>query len=205
MPKIKIVSIFVGLAIIAAVIGDVIEVKINPENFSSIPDKASSLFKDKSALEKGRTYAVRLKRKGEQFVIQDKEKRLEISLLYVSNDATRLRELLNDPKSKPETFLPQAELLIDSLEQVRTRAEEAPVEVVASLKQKSEESFKLAQQTLGQLQELHKEYDNVQREFVRLTESLEKQIGDLKLEEEESVAGTKDESEPEVSKIPLKF
>lgn len=205
MPKIKIISIFVVIAIVAAVIGDVIEVKVNPENLSSIPNKASSLFKDKSTLEKTRIYAVRLKRKGEQYVIRDREKRLEMTLLYVSTDASRLRELLNDPKGRSETFLPQAELLIDSLEQVRTRAEEAPVEVVASLKQESIKSFKSAQRALGQLKELHEDYANVQKEFARLTESLERQIGDLDLEEqsEGSVAGTKDE--PEATKIPLKF
>ena len=85
------------------------------------------------------------------------------------------------------------------------RAEETPVEVVASLRKESAKSFQSAKQALGQLQELHDEYANIQEEFARLTQSLEKQIGDLNLEEsnQESVAGTKDE--PETSKIPLKF
>lgn len=207
MFKIKIFSLLIIAALVALTIGGVLEIKVHPEKVSGIPGKISSLVKDKSTLEKGIVYATGLKRRGEQFIIQDKEKRLELALLYVSTDAARLRELLNKPANSPETFLPRAELLIASLEQVRMRAEETPVEVVASLRKESAKSFQSARQALGQLQELHDEYANIQKEFVRLTESLEKQIGNLnpeeQSEEKESVAGTKDE--PEASKIPLKF
>ncbi len=205
MPKIKILSLLIVAALVALTISGVLEIKVHPEKVSGVPDKISSLVKDKGTLEKGRVYATGLKRRGEQFIIQDKEKRLELALLYVSTDAARLRELLNESENAPEVFLPRAELLIASLEQVRVRAEETPVEVVASLKQESVKSFQSARQALGQLQELHNEYANIQEEFARLTQSLEKQIGDLNLEksDQESVAGTKDE--PEASKIPLKF
>lgn len=207
MFKIKIFSLLIVAALVALMFGGVLEIKVHPEKISGVPDKISALIKDKGALEKGRVYITHLKRRGEQFIIQDQEKRLELALLYVSTDAARLRELLNKSENSPENFLPRAELLIASLEQVRMRAEETPVEVVASLKQESAKSFQLARQALGQLQELHNEYTNIQEEFARLTESLEKQIGDLGLEEQseekESVAGAKDE--PEASKIPLKF
>lgn len=207
MFKIKILSLLIVAALVALTLSGVLEIKVRPEKVSGIPGQLSSIVKDKSILEKGMVYATGLKRRGEQFIIQDQEKRLELALLYVSTDAARLRELLNKSANPPETFLPRAELLIASLEQVRTRAEETPVAVVASLRKESAKSFQSARQALGQLQELHQEYTNIQEEFARLTESLEKQIGDLspeeQSEEKESVAGAKDE--PEASKIPLKF
>jgi len=205
MPKIKILSLLIVAALVALTIGGVLEIKVHPEKISGVPVKVSSLVKDKNTLEKGIVYATALKRRGEQFIIQDKEKRLELALLYVSTDAARLRELLNKSENAPEIFLPRAELLIASLEQVRARAEKTPIEVVVSLRKESAKSFQSARQALGQLQELHDEYANIQEEFARLTQSLEKQIGDLNIEEsnQESVAGTKDEPNP--SKIPLKF
>ncbi len=223
MSKIKIIFILTGAGIAAMIYGGAIEVKVRPEKVFDLPGKAASIFQDRTALEKGRAYAVRLKRRGEMFVFREEDKRLQVALENVSNDADRLRELLSSSGDKPEALLPQAELLIDSLQRVRQLAEEAPVKTVASLKEKSEQSFGAARQALGQLQELHQEYESVQKEFVRLTQSLEEQIGEFDFdggqregepEREEGrgeVAGTEGEEreqqkeKPENTKIPLKF
>jgi len=191
----------------------IVELKVNKEKFFILPDITSSVLREKSAYEQGRSYAVSLKRRAEQLVVQNKEKRLVLALLYVKSDAARLEELIekNADSQQAAILLPQAELLISSIDRVRRTAEKAPVAVIADLKQDSEESFANAQEALRHLQEVHDDYEEIGEEFTRLTESLEDKIGTFDLNRtEEEVAGEKnvgeqDESEPEKSAIPLKF
>ncbi|PIT97985.1 MAG: hypothetical protein COT71_03080 [Candidatus Andersenbacteria bacterium CG10_big_fil_rev_8_21_14_0_10_54_11] len=180
-------SKFLLFLIVAALGGliyfDILEVNVHvPESGGNLAGTANTILRDKATLEKGRTYITDLKRKGELIFIRDKEKRLVLSLLYVKNDAARLKELIAD-KTSPEGLLPQAELLVNSLNRVRNTAEKAPVEVVASLKDESAAAFATAAEALGNLKEQSAEYEAIREEFNRLTSSLEEQIGTLQLEE----------------------
>jgi len=207
----KIYVILIIGAIGALIFSGVLEVKIHTDKIAGLSDNTLSIFKDQSVLEKGRALFVKLKRRGEQFIIRDKEKRLELALLYVGKDAERLNDLIKENKDAAY-LLPLSESLIDSLNLVRATAEDAPVDVVASLKTKSQDAFSSAQKTLGELKDMHEQYEEIQTEFTRLTESLEKQIGDLGITEDENSReeeNTEEPSEPseetEESKIPLKF
>lgn len=195
----------------------IVEVKFQPQKYINVPEIADSLIKEKTSVEKGRAYVVGAKRKVELFVIQDKEKRLVLSLVYVKTDAERLKELIEKKITAP-AILPQAEMLVKSIDLVRKNAEKAPVEVVADMKMESTKSFKLAQEALGNLQEQYEQFEVIHDEFNRLTTSLEEQIGQLGLEgknSSEDVAGATDEDlgptynpkaqEDMEKSIPLKF
>jgi hypothetical protein len=190
--------------------GGVLEVKVHPDKIAGLSKNTLNLFKDKSIVEKGRAFFVKLKRRGEQFIIRDKEKRLELALLYVEKDSKRLNNLIKEEKD-PAYLLPSSQALIESLNLVRSTAEDAPVDVVASLKTKSQDAFSSAQETLGELKDIHEQYEAIQEEFTRLTESLEKQIGGLNLKEDEGDSTKEEEKNEqtsessEESKIPLKF
>lgn len=171
----------------------VIEIRFHkPTDVGSVSGAANTIIKEKTTLEKGRAYLISLKRRGELLFIRDKEKRLVLALLYVKNDASRLQELMAAGTS-PESLLPQAELLVSSLNRVRTAAEKAPVEVVASMKQESAAAFAAAQRALSNLREENEEYETIRDEFNRLTVSLEEQIGALGLPGE---AESKNDSTP---------
>lgn len=179
-------SKFLVFLLLAAIGGlvyfGIIEINLNlPASGASVSGAANTIVKEKTTVEKGRAYATGLKRKAELLFIHDREKRLVLALLYVKNDAARLQELISG-KTTPEGLLPQAELLVDSLNRVRTTAEKAPVEVVASLKEESAEAFAAAAEALGNLKEQSEEYESIRDEFNRLTASLEEQIGTLQLD-----------------------
>ncbi len=204
----KIYIILVIGAIVALIFGGVVEVKVHPDKIAGLSKNTLNIFKDQSVVEKGRAIFIKFKRRGEQFIIRDKEKRLELALLYVEKDAERLNDLIKEDKDA-SYFLPASQALIESLNLVRSTAEDAPVDVVASLKTKSQDAFSSAQETLGELKDIHGQYEAIQNEFTRLTESLEKQIGNLELEEKEDNKEEENNEEPskepEKSAIPLKF
>src|SRR3989338_6531699 len=106
----KLLVLFVGAIIVVLFLTGVVEVKFNADKTGEVPKLAGSLLKEKSKIERGRTVSVGLKRKVELFIVQDKEKRLVLSLLYVKTDAKRLKTLI-DKKADPQALLPQAELL----------------------------------------------------------------------------------------------
>ena len=191
----KIYIVLIIGAIAALIVSGVLEVKIHPDKISGISKNTLGLFKDQSMIEKSRAFFVKIKRRGEQFIIQDEEKRLELALLYVEKDSERLNRLIKENKDAAN-LLPSSQSLITSLNLVRSTAEDAPVEVVASLKDKSQKAFSSAQETLGELKDTHEQYESIQEEFTRLTESLEKQIGELDINEEDS---TNEENEEEDS------
>jgi len=212
----KLLLLFIAAFIAVLLLTGIVEVKFQPQKYIDIPGIASTVIKEKTTVEKGRAYLVNVKRKAELFIVQDKEKRLVLSLLYVKTDAERLKELISKNISAP-ALLPQAELLVTSIDLVRKNAEKAPVEVVADMKNESTKSFTLAQQALSGLQDQYEQFEEIHSEFTRLTESLEDQIGQLGLESTESdVAGVKaneddsnssennEDSSPDKS-IPLKF
>lgn len=213
----KLLILFIAAFVSVLLLTGIVEVKFQPQKYIDVPEIANSLIKEKTSVEKGRAYVVGAKRKVELFVIQDKEKRLVLSLLYVKTDAERLKELINKKITAP-ALLPQAELLVNSIDLVRKNAEKAPVEVVADMKVESTKSFTLAKEALGNLQEQYEQFEVIHDEFNRLTKSLEDQIGQLGLEETETnedVAGAKDEEprptynpkaqEAVKESIPLKF
>ncbi len=196
----------VGVLAILIVSG-VVEVRIHPDRIANVPAALTAATKDQTLVERGRRQLIALKRSGEQLIVRDQAKRLELAILYVKEDAKRLQSLLTAHKDNSRYLLPQAELLLASIEQVRTQAQEAPVKVVADLKEESREAFTLAYQAYADIKELREEYAALQKEFARLTSSLEEQIGALTTQDKEgSVAGTKEESkQSQPSKIPLKF
>jgi len=215
-------KILVGLLIAATaglVFTGVIEIKVNPDKLSALPASLLSLSKDKSAFEKGRALMVSLKRRGEQFIITDKAKKLQLALIYVEQDAARLHQLASEEENAT-ILIPQARSLIKSIELVRSRSEEAPIQSVAELKTESTTAFQDALSALGKLKDIHEQYQEIQQEFSRLTRSLEQNIGSLDLatdnNDEENIAGaqtgedqneTSEEptAEPTTADIPLKF
>lgn len=204
----KLLLLIVAAGLVLSSISGVVEIKIHPDRITQIPAALTTATKDKAFIEKGKIQFIVLKRWGEQFVIRDTTKQLELAVVYVKEDAKRLETLLTAYGDNPEYVVPQAELLLTSIKRVRTQAQEASVKVVADLKDESREAFTLADKAYSHMSKLRDEYSAIQKEFAQLTASLEEQIGKLTVtsEEEEAVAGTKDQDDQlQSSEIPLKF
>ena len=209
----KLLIFFMAAILAVLILTGIVEIKFHPQEYVNIPALTNNILNEKTTLEKARTYTVAIKRKAELFIVQDKEKRLVLSLLYVKTDAERLKDLIDKKVSAP-ALLPQAELLVSSIDLVRKNAEKAPVEVVASLKAESSKSFAIAKEALSGLQGQYEQFETIHSEFTRLTQSLESQIGQLGLNTNEQEANQNvspdpnpDETQPTPSAntIPLKF
>lgn len=152
---------------------DVVEVSFHADKYKNIPALAGSLIKDKATIERGRAAVVGAKRRVELFMTQDKEKRLALALLYVKADAKRLKELTQGDLNVA-VILPPARLLVASIDRVRSISEEAPADVVAKMKRNSEESFSLAREALSGLQSQHEQFEELYKDFSRLSATLDK-------------------------------
>lgn len=195
------------LASLAALLyGGVLEVKVHPGRLGELPARLAALTKNKAAIEQGRAVITQLKRRGERLLIQDKEKQLELAVLNVQHDAERLQELAASTPGDPAKLLPQAKLLMSSIDAVRVQAQDAPAKAISALKQPSIKAFQSAHEALGSLQELHTEYQALRDEFGRLTGVLAEHIGQLEFTDKEGATAGATTSEPtSAKKIPLKF
>lgn len=209
----KLLIFFLAAVLAVLILTGIVEIKFHPQEYVNIPALTNNILNEKTTLEKARTYTISLKRKAELFIVQDKEKRLVLSLLYVKTDAERLKDMI-DKKVTAPALLPQAELLVSSIDLVRKNAEKAPVEVVASLKAESSKSFAIAQEALSGLQGQYEQFETIHSEFTRLTQSLESQIGQLGLNTDNQAANqdiapdpsaTAVQPAPSPDNIPLKF
>lgn len=204
MSKITYLLLLAGVA--ALLYGGVLEVKVHPGRLGELPAKLAALAKNKAAVEQGKVLVTQLKRRGEKLLIQDKKKRLELAVLYVQQDAKHLQELAARPSEDPAKLLPQAKLLMSSIDAVRVMAQDAPAEAISTLKQPSIEAFQAAQHALASLKDLHTEYQALRDEFARLTGVLEEHIGKLDLPDKQgATAGATADKSKEQNEIPLKF
>lgn len=209
MSKLFLLAVVVAIGIL--IFTGVLEVKVHPEQLANVFPALAGAGNDNALVEKARVQTTTLKRQAEQLIIQDDEKKLELAVVYVQEDAQRLQELMAEDRDNPTNLMPQAKLLLASIERVRSQAQEAPVKVVADLKSESKEAFTQAHEAYASLKELRSEYAPLEEEFTRLTRSLEEQVGTLTTSENDDgvVAGEQtkqtetimDEQPP----IPLKF
>lgn len=201
----KLTLLMLAAAAAALYLGGVLEIKVHVERLSLLPSRLAALAQNKAAIEQGRMYLTQLKRRGERLLIQDKKKRLELAVLIVQQDADRLQELALGNAADPAKLLPQAKLLLSSIDAVRVSAQDAPVTAVASLKQPSLKAFQAAHEALGSLKDLHREYQGMQAEFERLTGVLEEHIGKLEFRDKEGATAGATTGNADPSEIPLKF
>jgi len=202
-------------AVVVGVAGGVIEVTWHPDKLSALPGNIMKLAQDGSLIERGRSLVTSLKRTGEFWLIRDERQRLEIATTYISSDADRLNQLLEDQKDAA-AILPQAQLLAGSIKRAATVAEKSSVDTVASLQAETKTAFSEAADTVQRLAAKHAEYKDLEQKFADIVAVLAKQIGSLKGEPDGlpagqagDVAGAKDApastASPTIPAIQLNF
>ncbi len=174
----KLFTFVLAVIVVALVATNVVEVKFHPEKYTTLLALAKLPGGDRLTMEKGKAAIVTLKRWVELSLIRDDERRLVVTLLYVKDDAQRLKDLTEQGWEAAE-LSPAVQQLITSIERVRSTAEKTPAEIVAKQKAESEQSFAVAQQALAALQSKYKQYSEQYNDFVGLTKSLEQQVGRL--------------------------
>lgn len=197
--KLLIASV-IALAILIG--GGVVEVKVHPEEIGQVPTKLMALASNQATIEQVRTTAVTWKRQAEQSITKDDGDKFKIALANMQSDAKRLQELTDKPNLAPEAIMPQATLLNDSVERVRTLGAKVPVTDLTAAHDSSRDAFTRVQDVLAKLQDVRNEHPELQAQFERITSSLATNVaqytGHNPLGE---VAGTQDKA-PTTSTTP---
>lgn len=209
--------LLVVLLIAILLIGGVIELKIHPDQIRHIPARLFSYVQEPTTVARASTALTDLKRRGEQLIVRDTEKRFELSLGYVKADAEALQKLIAEEGDKGEQALARADLLANSMDRVERQLGDVPVEVLTKFKDTTRESFAQAEASLKSLNEKREAYAALEERFGVITKRLGEQLSSLfaatgKGSEDGDVAGTTSEepaageASPEpINAIPLNF
>lgn len=202
--------LLVAVATGALIVGGVLEVKVHPDRIAQVPSRVIGFATQPSTQARARVLFTDLKRRGEQLIVRDENKRTKLALLYVSQDAAKLREMISSADAA--VLLPQAELLADSVTRAKDQLGSASLETVSSLKEESREAIGAAEEMFLALQKEQARYESVQDKFSAITAKIGESLATLKPERDSDVAGTQDKpeptptrEEPQFNAIPLNF
>lgn len=166
-------SLFFGIVVAVILIATgVLEVKFHPDRLVDIPGRLTTIVQDGDFVERGRAQAVWWKRLAEQRLVGDDARRLELAWLYVKTDAERLKTMLEKYQDQPEKLLPQASLLVKSLELGRTREHGLSSEKLQQLSHKKEEALAVVSEIAGGLQNSQNKQAVIQEKFGQVTSAL---------------------------------
>lgn len=174
MSKINVI-IVIGVIIILILSG-VLEVKFHPDKLKDVPVFLEKVIPKGAAMEKIRVGAVRLKRRGEEYIIKDRDRQLEVKLGYISTDAVRLQDALLSDKPLSEAIVPQGQLVVDDLKEVTRRAESTSLNKIEELKDISAKAFKDADEVYKILKKRVGEEEGVSPRIKELLTALEDQL-----------------------------
>ncbi len=171
--------IFGGAIIASLIIGGVLEVKVHPEELSKTPGRVLALVTRPETVARARATFTDFKRRAEQAVTKDEQKRLQLSLGYVKSDAERLQQLSAEKYANGQIILPQAELLDKSVQRLKEQMGKAPIETLLAVKNNSRDSLARAEEALKKLQEQRDKYEALKDRLTSVTKSLEASFKEL--------------------------
>lgn len=207
MSKIVLLVILAGI-IAVLVIGGVLEIKVHPENLSRVPGAIMQYFKDYQIMEQGRVLFIRTKRFVESYIIRDPEQQRKVALAYAKADAERLKQLIEQGKTSPQDLEPQIKLLANSLEKVKTVADNLSGEKLIEFQKEAGDTLKNVQENLAALKKLQAAYEQSRDRFASLAKSLEDGLARVNLGlTTKPAASPRPSSNPTTSStpIPLQF
>lgn len=201
------------LVVGALIVGGVVEITFHPEELANVPGRVIGAATSGAVREQVRGRVVAWKRTGEQWIIGDEEKKLQLAIGYIETDAERLTELAETGSDSADSILPQAELLVASIERSGQLTDSVSVEVLAEARDKTKAALRAAATALEHLKGLKEELYSLNERFAAVTDELENQVGAIRLADEPeqaaAVAGAKDgeasSKESKNEEIPLEF
>lgn len=200
---IKFVFYLVVIAVVILVMTGMIEITLHTDRLGQVPGKIQQFVTQPGTWEKARVLFARGKRAIEQMMAKDPQRKLELTLLYVKEDAGRLNDLIEKKPDTPEAIVPQAELLVDSMKALQEKSAKASLETITQLQDKSREAFTAATQALEHLKTVHSAYEAIRERLTSTTKTLEEQIKEFVLPKASTIVSPKPTPSP--TPIPLRF
>ncbi|MAF81084.1 hypothetical protein CL628_03685 [bacterium] len=209
--------IVLALIIVGLMGSGVLEIRFHADAASGLPQRVAGMFGNAGAGESARVWLTALKRSGEQWIIKDDHQKLTVATGYITSDADRLLELIADEPGDAASVLPQADLLLASIERASDIIASADVDAIAEAREDAEGALASAAGALTKLKELQAEAEALQERFSETTDALSDRIGGFvaDADETEEVDAQVSEAEPtesgalqqevEATAIPLDF
>lgn len=205
------ITLLVGAGAIAILfLSGVLKVEFQPEMISEVPGTIRGIISDGSLLTSGKNQIISWKRKGELYLADSAMNKMELAMKYTEVDTANLTESLEQRK-EPDVIIPNAELLLKSVAQMREFAGQLSDEELVALQDQARLITDNTGTVLAQLQAVQKDYAEYEERLANVTSSLQESLGGTQQSAGE-VAGTKDQEEqseqPEASptpEIPLRF
>ena len=205
--------------LVILVLGGVIEIRVHPEAIVSLPQRIGELAGNAGAGESARAWVTEVKRSTEQWIVKDDHQKLTIAAGYITSDANRLLGLIAEEPGDPATILPQAELLLDSIERARDIISAADIDAIAEAREDAHAALSSAAGALNKLKELEAEQEALHERFQETTQALADRIGTIESESTEEESDTTSDaddsdvseseeptqSEADAAGIPLEF
>jgi len=192
------------IAIVVLVLGGVLEIDLHTDRLKDVPSQITQVSRSRTSLEYVRSWAVQTKRSTELWIIRDDDQELALAIDYIVNDSTRLVAMAEDDVRDPGILLPQAELLVGSIDQASEVIAQASVSSVADAQEDARDALDSAALALIELQQIEAEQEADYENFKDTTEALAKHINaieldavDLELHDIGEVAGSTDSAEAE--------
>lgn len=179
MSIVKILIFLLVVAIGLGILGGVIEVKYNQEELAAVLPNMIGAVTDAGTYESVRARGVGYKRQAEQWLVKDVDQKLQLAFQYVVQDTERLNEVLEKKSESPEAVLPQAELLIKSIDRIGDLLVEAPAATVASAQKNTAVMLGDARGALSHLQDLEQNNPDSASSFAQVNSVLEWHIGEF--------------------------
>lgn len=201
----KTLVILTAGVIAALMIGGVLEVQYHPDRLSEVPGKVLALATNKETVEQIRAEAILLKRRGESYLLRDRQQQYKIAVSYVKGDADRLKELIAKAANNPKELLPQANLLSASLTNLPQRESDASAQTVIDTHEQKKQALTLAQEAITKLKAVQAEQSSLHEQLTKQTQELEQQMSWVNTPG--AVAGAKNQAPATTPSpgIPLKF
>ena len=176
MSKLTILALLIIVA--ALIFSGVIEIKVFPSRIVEAPKRIKETVFDKSFIARSRVLGVNLKRTGEQLLVRDEEKKIDLVLLYVQLDAERLSKLVDEQADINQLTI-EGTLLAKSLERVRDVTKTAPEDTLDAIKDEATKTMTSAQEALALLSKQAEQLKESQEQFSNLIKAIDEQISRL--------------------------
>ncbi|MEX1112390.1 MAG: hypothetical protein WEC84_02915 [Candidatus Andersenbacteria bacterium] len=205
------ITLLVGAGAVAIlVLSGVIQIQFKPEKISAVPGTFRSVISDGSLLTAGKNKIVTWKRKAELYFADSAINKMELAMKYTEVDTATLMEALEQNK-QPEVVISNAELLLQSVDQMREFAGTLSDEELVNLQDQARIITEQTGTALAQLQAVQQDYAEYEERLARVTSSLDNNL-EAAQQSDGEVAGSEDakeESEESTAtptpEIPLRF
>lgn len=205
------ITLLIGIASLTVLfLSGVIHVELRTDRLSAVPGTIQGIVSNGGLLASAKTHITSWKRAAELYVADSASNKMELAMKYTEVDTGHLQKSL-EQHEQPEVIIPEAELLLDSVSQMKEYAAQLSEEELAALAEESKLISANTRGVLAQLQEVQKDYASFEERLANVTDTLQLRLGEPEQSPGE-VAGAADESTktestptPPPTDIPLKF